>query len=538
LNLPHARLAAALLAALLAAAPAAALAEEGMWTFDAFPKERVERAYGFRPSDAWLEQVRLGSARLAGGCSASFVSPGGLVMTNHHCAHDCIQQLSTPGADLVKDGFLARTRGEERRCPEMEVNQLLSIEDVTARMRGATADREGKAYLAALRAAQAAAEQACQTSSDLRCEVVELYGGAVQHLYRYRRWQDVRLVFAPELAIAFFGGDPDNFEFPRWNLDAAFLRVYEGGRPAATPRFFPWSAAGAREGELVFVSGHPGGTDRALTVAQLEHQRDVVLPARIARLAELRGLLAGYALLGAEEARTSSPERLHVENGLKVLKGRLAALSDRAFMAREVAEEAALRAEVAREPRLAASALPAFDAIARAQERLRTVRVEWDALERGFDGTLFLHARRILRAADEAGRPAGERLREYRDSNRPALEQEVLSAAPVHQGLERLLLGFSLGKVREVLGPDHPAVRRLLGKESPEEVARRLVDGTRLASVEARRTLWTGGAAGVAEAERADPLLAFARLGRSTRTPPSPSGSPSAPSRAGARGPA
>jgi hypothetical protein len=252
-----------------------------MWTYDQFPADAVARAYGFRPDAAWLEKARLASARLAQGCSASFVSPGGLVMTNHHCAHECAEQLSTPEKDLVRGGFMARTAGEERRCPDLEVNQLVAIADATARMQRATGRLEGRAFHEAQRAEMARIEKECQISDELRCEVDTLHRGGAYALYTYRRFQDVRLVFAPELAIAFFGGDPDNFDFPRFDLDVAFLRVYQDGKPAATPHHFRWSARGAKEGDLSFVSGNPGRTSRLMTVAQLRHQRDFVLPERI-----------------------------------------------------------------------------------------------------------------------------------------------------------------------------------------------------------------------------------------------------------------
>src|SRR5574338_1384859 len=246
-----------LLATLLALpsllAAGAARADEGMWTFDNFPADQVARKYGFRPTAAWLEQARLASARLAGGCSASFVSGQGLVMTNHHCAHRCIEDLSTAQHDLVKDGFLARTPAEERRCPNVEVNQLERITDVTARVKAAVAGAEGARFNAALEAEKAKLERECQTSPRLRCEVVSLYHGGVYGLYQYRRFQDVRLAFAAELAAAFFGGEPDNFTFPRYDLDVAFLRVYEDGAPAATPHHFRWSERGASAGSLTFV---------------------------------------------------------------------------------------------------------------------------------------------------------------------------------------------------------------------------------------------------------------------------------------------
>jgi hypothetical protein len=498
-----------LLLAVAAATATLARADEGMWTFDAFPAEKVQRAYGFAPDAAWLDHVRLASARLAGGCSASFVSPDGLVVTNHHCASACVEQLSTPGADLVRAGFQARTRAEERRCPDEEVDQLVSIADVTARVRGATRGREGAAFQRALRGEIAALEKACQTSAAVRCDVVTLYQGGLYHLYTYRRFTDVRLVFAPELAIAFFGGDPDNFEFPRYDLDVAFLRVYEGGKPARTPEWFRWSPAGAAEGELTFVTGHPGGTDRALTVAELRHQRDVALPDRLVRLAELRGLLTGFQLLGAEQRRISTDELFGIENAFKAVRGQLLALGDPVFFDAKVAAERALAAEAAKEPERGARVRAALADIDRAEERLRGLRRELTALEHPGGGTLLAVARQLLRAGDERSKPDGDRLREYREASLPALSRHVLSDAPIHPELERLLLAHALSKLREDLGPDHPVVRRVLGKASPDEVAARAISGTRLADPAVRRRLWEGGR--VAVETSGDPLIGVAR---------------------------
>jgi len=500
----------AALTSLLCTLPLGAGAEEGMWTFDAFPSEQVARSYGFRPDAAWLARARLASVRLAQGCSGSLVSAGGLVMTNHHCAHSCIEELSTPRSDLVRDGFLARSGAEERPCPELEVNQLEDISDVTARMRQATAGREGEAYGEARRTETARMEKECQTSEALRCELVSLYHGGRYHLYRYRRYQDVRLVFAPELAIAFFGGDPDNFMFPRYDLDMALLRVYQGGKPAATPDHFRWSPAGPQEGELTFISGSPGRTQRLRTVAQLEYQREVVLPERLIRDAEWRGRLAGYRERGAEQARHATAHLFYAENGFKARQGELAALRDPAFFQSKVAEEARLRAALARDPAKARRYLPAFDAIARALGEEHRMRRPLHHLEQSrLRGRLFGIARTLLRGVAERQKPDGQRLEEFRDSAQPALLQELFSAAPVHPELEVFELAFALEKMREELGPDHPAVRKILGLESPAELAARSVKGSRLREVAFRRKLWEGGAGAVETAAREDAMLAL-----------------------------
>jgi hypothetical protein len=498
-----------LLAAALVAAPLLAAADEGMWTYDAFPGEKVQQKYGFRPSQPWLDHVRLASVRLAGGCSASFVSESGLVMTNHHCAHECIEQLSTAQKDFVKSGFYARTVADEVKCPTMEVNQLVRITDVTQKIRAATRGLEGDRFNNALKAAEASIEKACARSADVRCDVVELYQGGVYDLYEYRRFQDVRLVFAPEFSIAFFGGDPDNFMFPRYDLDVSFVRVYEKDKPARTKDFFRWSPNGAQAGELTFVAGNPGGTDRALTISELQMQRDVVLPDRLQRLAELRGLLTGFQMLGPEQKRISTADLFYVENSYKALRGRLLALQDRAFFRSLVAKEEALKAQIATQPR-EKPAVAAFDAIARAEDRLRDIRDRYNALEGGFTGELFSIGRRIVRAADERRKDNAVRLREYRDANLPAVQQDVLSAAPIYPEFERLLLSWSLSKIRERLGPDDPTVKKLLGKESPDEVARRVVDGTKLRDLAVRKQLWEGGEKAV-EAHASDPLVQLVR---------------------------
>ncbi len=491
----------------------AARADEGLWTFNRFPKDEVQKRYGFRPEDRWLDAARLASARLAQGCSASFVSGSGLVMTNHHCAHSCVEQLSTERRDFVKAGFLAKDAADEAKCPELEVNQLTAITDVTARMQKATASLEGEAFGKAQRAEMARIEKECQTSDALRCEVVSLHHGGRYDLYRYRRFQDVRLAFAPELAIAFFGGDLDNFMFPRYDLDVAFLRVYQDGKPAATPDHFRWSPGGARDGQLTFVSGNPGHTERARTVAQLEYQRDTLLPDRLLDLAERRGQLTEYRRRGPEQARHSEAALFYVENSLKALRGELEALKDEAFFQGKVAEEARFRAALARNPDEARKALPAFDALARAQGDLKRIRKQLNYREGGaaFGGQLFGHARTLVRAAAERPKPSETRLREFRDSALPAVTQKLFSSAPIHPEFEVFNLTASLTKMREELGPDDPFVKKVLGPESPAELAARLVQGTKLADPAFRKKLWEGGRAAVEAAEKADPMLAMAK---------------------------
>ena len=499
-----------LLLATLLVAPALAGADEGMWTFNNFPKAAVEKAYGFKVTDPWLDHVRLSSARLAQGCSASFVSDSGLVMTNHHCAHSCIEQLSTQAKDFVKSGFLAASAADEAKCPELEVNQLVAISDVTARMHQATEGKSGRDFFVAQRGAQAAIEKECQTADTLRCEVVSLYRGGVYNLYKYQRFQDVRLVFAPEFAIAFFGGDPDNFMFPRYDLDVAFVRVYQGGKPAVMKDWFRWSAAGAKEGELTFVSGNPGGTDRKLTVAQLEYQRDTALPERMVALAELRGKLSEYAHRGAEQARHSNATLFYVENGLKALTGRLEALQDKAFFESKVKAEADFKAALAKDPEKARKYLPAFDAVAQAVADQKKIRRQLEFKERLSGGELLGVARKLVRGAAERTKPNAERLREYSDAALPQLTQALFSPAPVYPEFEVFELAHLFTRAREKLGPDDPFVKKVLGQKSPAELAEELVKGTRLADVAVRKKIWEGGQAALDEAARTDAMLAFA----------------------------
>jgi len=501
----------AALSVLLIAAIAGA--DEGMWTFNTFPSEKVEQRYGFRPTREWLDHVRLSSARLAQGCSASFVSESGLVLTNHHCAHECIEQLSTAQKDFVKSGFYAKALRDEVKCPDLEVNQLVDIADVTERMNKATDGLEGQRYNEAQRGEMARIEKECQTSDRLRCEVVTLYQGGLYDLYKYKRFQDVRLVFAPELAIAFFGGDPDNFTFPRYDLDVAFVRVYEDERPARLASWFRWSPAGAKEGELTFVVGNPGGTSRQLTVAQLEYVRDVQLTDALLRISELRGQLTEYQRRGSEQARHSKAELFYVENAFKAYKGRLEALQDKAFFASKVTAEEDFQRRLAKDPAKGPRVLAAFAAIASAEAQLKQIRKRLAYEEKGssFMGELFHFGRTLVRGGDERPKPNEKRFRELRESALPAVEQRLFSTAPLHDELEVFKLTFSLTKMRENLGPDDPFVQKVLGKSTPGEVAEHLVKNTKLKDLAYRRKLWSGGRAAVEAAARTDAILEMAR---------------------------
>ncbi len=497
---------------LLAACAGIARADEGMWTFDNFPSGKVKEKYGFGPDGEWLDHLRLSSVRLGGGCSGSLVSGSGLVMTNHHCARSCIEQVSTPGNDRLSEGFFARAIADEIPCPEMEIGQLLEIADVTARVNAATKGLSEGPYNEALNAEMSRIEKECATSEAFRCDVVPLYHGGLYHRYKYRRFHDVRLVFAPEIAIAHFGGDPDNFMFPRYSLDVSFLRIYDDGAPAKTGHYLRWSPSGAKEGDLTFVSGHPGRTSRLFTVAELEFERDVAIPRRLLRLSEMRGMYAQFQERGPEQRRISMSSLLGVENSVKALKGRHEALLDRALFGSKVAAEKAFRARVEADPSLGRSCGGAWDAIAAAVEKERKIQRRYDAVEsRGDLGSALMgFARTLVRLAEELPKPNEKRLREYADSKLPAVRQKLLSNAPIYDELEILKLAFALTKLREDLGPDDLLVKRVLGKESPRDLAGALVRGTRLQDIAVRRRILEGGKEALETA--GDPVIALALL--------------------------
>lgn len=494
----------------LCAAPSA-FAEEGMWTFNRFPSDQLKASYNFSPDANWFEKVRSASLRLAQGCSASFVSGEGLVMTNHHCVERCVEELSTPENDLVQAGFYAKDLKDERACPNFEVNQLLRIEEVTDRVMKAGEGKDSAEALKARRAEIAKIESECATSDKLRCDVVELYNGGVYDLYVYQRYQDARLVWAPEIDIAFFGGDPDNFMFPRHNLDAAFLRVYEDGKPVKPKTWFKWSKDGAKAGELTFTSGNPGRTSRLKTIAELRAEHGDVLLPTLLYLAEQRGMLVEYGKRGKEQARHSRSALLRVENGLKAIRGKAEALFSQDFFALLESKEKDLRSKTAANPELAKTS-DAWDIIASVLGKARTLYPRYRMFEGnwGLSSDLFTHARTLLRAGDELAKPNQERLREFTEGRLPALEQRVLSKSPIYNELEEARLAFGLNQMRERLGSDDALVRKILGKESPEQFAKRVVSGSTLGDVAVREQLWRGGKDAVAASK--DPMIELARL--------------------------
>jgi hypothetical protein len=484
-------------------------ADEGMWPLNRFPAARLQQQHGFTPSPQWLEQVRRGSVRLAGGCSGSFVSETGLVMTNYHCVVACVEALSGPERSVMSDGFYARESADERQCPGMEVNQLIDITDVTDRVNAATAGTEGERFRTARNTVFAAIERDCATGDDVRCDVVTLYRGGRYDLYRYRRFQDVRLVFVPEFDTGFFGGDPDNFMFPRYNLDLAFLRVWESGAPLRPSHWLPWSPDGAAGGDLVFVTGHPGSTSRLYTVAQLEFERDVRLPTNLIYLSEMRGLLTEFQRRGPEQARVAGAQLVFIENSLKVMRGQFAALADPALLERKRAEEAALRRQVDGQPALQPRYGGAWDLIASAVDRRRELWPRFAALSRFGGSDLLGHALTLVRLAEEQTKPNEQRLPEFRDAALPGVRQRIAAARPLRKDLETVVLAQILTHVRERLGLDDPATKALLGDRSPDEVATAVIEATRLHEPDARIALMKGGSDAVIGST--DPLIAIAR---------------------------
>ncbi len=487
-------------------------ADEGMWTYDHFPATTVREGYGVSIDARWLDQLRNSSVRLSSGCSGALVSAAGLVVTNQHCVIACVQGASGAGHDYVAEGYLSRRREEERPCPGLQVQILESITDVTTSVDRSTQQSDGADLPRARRVAVARLEtSACAKHNHALCEVVSLYGGSQFKLYRYRVYSDVRLVFSPEFGVSFFGGDLDNYNFPRYCLDSAFLRLYNDGRPAATPEHLQWRSTAPIPGETVFVSGHPGATSRLLTNAELEMQRDLFIPTRQLVRAELRGRLLQFAAGGAEQARVVTDTLFDVENKFKWFYGRGRALADNAFYATKQHEEAALRAAVAADPALTAATGDAWGEVARAVERYREIFLRHEFLEAraGAVSDLYHDAVFLVRAASERERPSGERLAEYADSRLPLLEKQLLDDREFYPQVEQIGLELWLMKASEYLSADSPEVHALLGGKAPPQLAAELVARTRLADPAVRAALWRGGRAAVEASE--DPLIRLVR---------------------------
>lgn len=490
----------------------AARADEGMWTVDNFPSRTVEKRYGVEIDQAWLDKAQLATVRLESGCTGSFASPDGLVLTNNHCVWSCVRNLSTAERNLSDLGFNARQQEEELVCPGARASVLVGYENVTDKIAAATRGLEDAEANVARKATLTRLEAECEAASEgeRKCEAVTLYNGGQYFIYEYERYTDVRLVFAPELDIAAFGGDPDNFNFPRWCLDMSFLRVYKDGKPVQSPAFLPWRASGPSAGEPVFITGHPGSTDRLLTLSQLRFLRDVAYPLWLLRYSELRGRMLVWADTGPEAARTVQQRILGIENGLKVRRNQLKALQNDEQMAIKAAEEAALQKAVNKNRKLRKKYGEAWQLIDEAMTTYRTFYEEKLFIDDdgAFRGDLYLYAKTLVRATAEREKANDERIRDYTDAALPAVEQYLQAPRPVNRDYEKLNLRFSLEKMREWLGPDSPYVHKVLGKTSPKTLAAELVDGTRLDDAEYRMTLWEGGSEAVRASE--DPMIQLA----------------------------
>jgi hypothetical protein len=483
-------------------------ADEGMWTFDNPPLRQWKEKYGFEPSSDWLDRVRLASPKV-NGASAGFVSPNGLIATNHHVAAGYIERVSTKERNLMKTGFLARSFEEELKIPDASASVLASFEDVTKRVNGAAEGSATDALAASKRSAEIASiEKECAAQTRLRCEVISFYSGGEYWLYRFKVYTDIRLVMAPEEQAAFFGGDYDNFTYPRYDLDFTFLRAYEDGRPAATPNYFKWSETGAEEGEFVVVSGYPGSTARLLTVAQLAYQRDVGNPLQKKVWQLRRAALEEYSRRGDEEFRQAWPGMRSFANSLKRLDGQQEGLLNPRNFARKEAEEQALRSAVQKNADLQKRYGSAWDNIAAAYAKLPPManRLAFSNLSASRLATIALQ---IVNFKIETAKPNAERFPEFRDERLKAVESSILSPTPIYTAMDEALLAAWLRDAKNVLGPNDPFILAALGDAEPAEVARRVVRGTSLADPAFRKQLLSGSADAVLQSK--DPMISLAR---------------------------
>jgi hypothetical protein len=488
------------------------LGDEGMWLFNNPPKKLLKERYGFDAPPEWYDHVQKASVRFNSGGSGSFVSADGLVMTNHHVGLGALQKLSSKGKDYVKDGFYAKTLEEEFKAVDEELNVLQSIEDVTEQVKAAVKPRASATEaFESRRAIIAKIEEASEKQTGLRSNVITLYQGGQYHLYRFKRYTDVRLVFAPEQQIAFYGGDADNFAYPRYDLDCCFFRVYEDGKPAKVEHYLKWSKNGAKENELVFVSGHPGNTDRLNTVAELEYLRDFGYPFILQRLNRLEVMLTIFSGQGEEEERRAKDMLFSVANSRKAREGGLAGLQDPAMMARKKAQEKALREAVANDANLK-DVTEAWDVIAKMQTVRKANIKRYQMLEGGsaFNTTLFGIARTLVRAAEEYQKPNEKRLQEFTESEKPSLEQKLFSKRPLYNDFELHKLSDSMGWMCEIIGFNDKTVQAILGGKAPRQRAGELIAGTKLWDVAERKKLYEGGADSINAST--DPMILLAKL--------------------------
>ena len=497
----------------LLAIAATASADEGMWLFNRPPRQILQQRYGFDPTQAWLDHLRKASVRFNNGGSASFVSADGLILTNHHVGLDCLAKISTAKKDYVTTGYLAKTPADEVKCLDLEINVLNSIEDVTQRVNAAVP--AGASVADAQRARRAimnTIEQESSQKTGLRSDVVTLFQGGEYHLYRYKKYTDVRLVFAPEVAAAFFGGDPDNFEYPRYDLDICFFRAYENGKVVKPTDYLAWSATGPKDGDLVLISGNPGKTNRLNTLHHLEYFRDVSYPFTLDLLRRREVLLGTYAERSVENDRRAHDDLFSIKNSRKAYIGRIEGLQDPAIMKAKADADDALHQKVMNDPQLSAAYGDAWQMVDNALATYRPMYLEYRFLEGplAFNSHLFEHARTLLRLGAEAQKPNADRLREYRESNLESLKQELYSEAPIYDDLEIVKLSDSLAHWLETAGINDPLLRQVLNGKSPIERATELVRGSNLKDAAERKRLGEGGAAAVNASN--DPMIAVARL--------------------------
>jgi hypothetical protein len=494
-------------ALLLAAAPVIQ-AEEGMWTFDNPPLKLLQSKYGFTPTQAWLDHLRLSSVRLNDGGSGSFVSPNGLLLTNHHVARGQLQKNSTAEHNYLRDGFYAATPDAEMKSPDLEVNVLVAMQDVTARVQGAARGISDDAKALKARDAEIAAiSKESKDKTGLRSDVVSLYQGGEYWLYQYKAYTDVRLVFAPEQQAAFYGGDPDNFTYPRYDLDMALFRVYDNGKPLHTDNFLKWSARGAAPGELIFISGHPGDTSRDDTVAQLLVERDVVEPAITGYLERRIAAAQAFAAQGPEQARLVGSTIFGLQNSLKVYLGRSEALSDAAILAKKQADEDDFRKKVDANPEWQKAYGDSWSTIARVEEQVKP-EIKGQIFHRT-DSRLFTMALQIVQYVAEIKKPDGDRLPQFHDAGLDTFKFQMLSPAPVYPSTEKLFMALAIKLAQEKLGKDDPYVQAILQGGDVDTVVNTLVDGTKLADPAVRKSLLDGGEAAVAAST--DPMIVAAR---------------------------
>ena len=495
-----------LLICLLAGALIPALrAEEGMWTFDNLPLKQLKEKYDFSPTQQWIDHVRLSSVRFNDGGSGSFVSPHGLVLTNHHVALGQLQKVSTENRNYVTSGFYAATPDRELKSPDLEVNILISMENVTSRVTSTVKPGMNDQHAFQARKAEIAKiEKESLDKTGLRSDVVTLYSGAEYWLYRYKKYTDVRLVFAPEQSIAFFGGDPDNFTYPRYDLDMALFRIYENGKPVESKNFLRLNPKGAHDGDLVFVSGNPGSTSRLDTLAELEYQRDSWLPLVLRTLQRRSGVLKEYSSLGTEQTREAKTRLFLLANSLKALGGMYSGLKDPKLMARKEASEKEFRSLVAKQhPEYAAAWNETSGAVKEMASRLD------ERFALSHSSNLTATAQNIVQYVAEIEKPDGQRLPGFHDAQLSSLRFAMFSPAPVYPALEQVELADDLSYAQQLLGPQHAYVKAVLGGQSPAEVAAKAIHGTKLADPKVREALVKGGEAAVAASN--DSLIVLAR---------------------------